>query len=107
MKNSPVMNITKWDEIRLAMYALGDQRPRWRTRDIENGYVCPWDGEWFYHFRQGGYDTIAWVEIEVTSNKQRDLVLERLREIHVPGEVSEHGFIVFGYLQSSRQIDYL
>lgn len=89
------------------MYSLGDQSPRWRTRDIKNGYISPWDGEWFYHFRAGGYKTIEWVEIEVKSNEQRALVLKRLREMHVPGEVSEHGFIVFGYAPIDRALGYL
>jgi hypothetical protein len=101
------MNNTKWDELRLAMYSLGDQRPRWRTRSTTNGYICPWDGEWFYHFREGGYDTIEWVEIEIRSKEQKDLVLEQLRKIHVPGEVSEHGFIVFGYTPAGRPVEYL
>ena len=104
---TPVLNDTKWDELRLAMHGLGAQSPRWRTRDVRSGYVCPWDGEWFHHFRVGGYDTIEWVEIEVTSSRQYDLVLERLRQIHVPGEASEHGFIVYGYVPSGRAIDYL
>jgi len=107
MTRTPVMNNTKWDELRLAMYALGEQSPRWRTRDVENGYVCPWDGEWFYHFRDGGYETVDWVEIEAASIQQRDIVLRRLHEIHVPGEASTQGFIVFGYAPDGRAIEYL
>lgn len=104
---TPVMNDTKWDELRIAMVTLGDRSPRWRTRDVESGYICPWEGKWYYHFREGGYKTIEWVEIEIRSNTQKALVLDCLREIHVPGEVSEHGFIVFGYAPTDRPIAYL
>ena len=35
------MNNTKWEELRAAMYGLDGLRPRWRTKDLESGYVCP------------------------------------------------------------------
>ncbi len=44
-----VMNDTKWDELRLAMYEL-EPSPAYRTKCWENGYIPPWDGEWFHHF---------------------------------------------------------
>ena len=58
-KYHQVMNDTKWEEIRWAMVHYL-KCIRWRTKDIENGYICPWDGEWFYHFRLGGYECIEW-----------------------------------------------
>jgi hypothetical protein len=103
----PVMNDTKWDELRLAMYSLGDLHPKWRTRDIETGYVPEWDGEWFYHFRDGGYDCIEWVEIRVTSAEQDRAVLAALKAIHVPGERTEDGFRVFGYVEPRKSVEYL
>lgn len=102
----PVMNDTKWDEIRLAMYNLGDLRPRWRTKDV-NGYVCQWNGEWFYHFREGGYSTIEWVEIETSSADQDAAVLESLRKIHLPGHRIDQGFRVYGYVQDGAAVDWL
>lgn len=102
----PVMNDTKWDELRLAMYNLGDLRPRWRTKEV-NGYVCHWDGEWFYHFREGGYSTIEWVEIETSSADQDAAVLELLREIHLPGHRTDQGFRVYGYVQDGAAVDWL
>lgn len=106
MSLRPAMNDTKWDELRLAMYSLGPRSPRWRTRDVEKGYESDWDGEWFYLFRAGGYSCIEWVELEITSDEQRDLVLDLLREIHVPGEATDNGFRVYGYLPSDRAVDY-
>ena len=101
------MNDTKWDELRLGMYELGDVSPRWRTRTRRTGYVSNWDREWFYHFREGGYDTIEWVEIATSSSDQHRAVLEVLRRVHVPGEETETGFRVFGYAQAGQAIDYL
>ena len=100
------MNNTKWDELRLAMYSL-EPTPRWRTKDVDSGYESDWDREWFYHFREGGYDTIEWVEIEVPPETERETILKVLRQIHVPGEPTELGFRVFGYSPSGESVDYL
>lgn len=89
----PVMNNTKWDELRLAMYGLDHMSPRWRTKDV-SGYLSEWDGEWFHHFRSGGYDSIEWVEIQVTSPEQDAEVLTRLRKVHVPGQRIDGGYRV-------------
>lgn len=102
-----VMNDSKWNELRLAMYELGPQSPKWRTRDKENGYTCPWEGEWFYHFRNGGYSTIEWVELRIDSPAQREAVLAVLRKVHVPGEETELGFRVWGWVPLGAQIDYI
>lgn len=101
------MNDTKWDEVRLAMYGLGDLRPAWRTRCVENGFVTAWDREWFYHFRDGGYAMIEWVEIKIETDAQCDTVLEALKAIHVPGERTEHGFKVYGHVKIGQPVGYL
>lgn len=103
----PLLNNTKWEEVRLAMYGLGELSPQWRTKDVMNGYVCPWDGEWFYRFRSGGYQSIHWVEIKVDSADQRNAVIDALEKIRVPGTTSEFGFKVFGYASPGESIDYL
>ncbi|HET9216274.1 MAG TPA: DUF6678 family protein [Terriglobia bacterium] len=107
MAHVPVMNNTKWEELRLAMYELGDLSPLWRTRDVENGYQSDWDGEWFYHFRLGGYETIEWVEMKIVSPEQRSAVLSALAAIHVPGELTEHGFRVFGHVPVGKLVEYI
>jgi hypothetical protein len=103
----PLMNDTKWDELRLAMYELAALRPRWRTRDLKSGYICPWDGEWFYHFREGGYAGIEGVELEITSSAQEAAVLGALRQVHVPGHRTEAGFTVYGYAPGDTPLDHL
>ncbi|NVB84594.1 MAG: hypothetical protein HOV81_39835 [Kofleriaceae bacterium] len=79
------MNDTKWEELRLAMYRIEPLPPAWRTRCVENGYVSPWDREWFYHFRDGGYGSIEWVEIKPDSAE------------HLPGLKTDNGFRILGY----------
>jgi hypothetical protein len=103
---NPVMNDTKWDELRRAMYGLGELSPAWRTQDV-SGYLSPWDGEWYYHFREGGYASIEWVEIRVTSPAQHAAVLASLREVHVPGEVVDQVFRVYGYAAVGMAMNYI
>ena len=98
------MNDTKWDEVRLAMYELGELSPRWRTLDVEKGYLCPWDGEWFHHF-YGAYQFIQWVELKVESEVQRHAVRAALAQIHVLGEETETGFKVYGYVADGQAVD--
>jgi hypothetical protein len=103
----PLMNDTKWDELRRAMYELDDLAPRWRARDVENGHLSEWDREWFHHFREGGYRFIQWVEIAVDTVEQRAAVLAELVRIHVPGERTECGYRVFGYVKTGEAVDYI
>ena len=103
----PVMNNTKWDELRLAMYHLAGSSPRWRIRDVESGYESPWDREWFYHFRQGGYDTIEWVEIAADDPEQLSAIQTALANIRVPGNRTDLGFKVYGYISAGTTVDYV
>jgi hypothetical protein len=52
-----VMNNTKWDELRLAMYAI-KPTPRYRCMMI-NGHYSREDAEWFYHFRYSETDPLC------------------------------------------------
>jgi hypothetical protein len=96
----PAMNDTKWNELRLEMYAQKPP-PAWSTLDT-NGYRSPPDRDWFYHFREGGYESILHVDIQVETPTQRELVRSALRKVHVPGEETPEGFRVFGYLQDGQ-----
>ena len=51
------MNNTKWNEIRLAMNDI-PYTVKWRTKDLENGYISQWNADWFYPFMIGGYKII-------------------------------------------------
>jgi hypothetical protein len=103
----PLMNDTKWEELWRAMYELDELTPRWRTQDVKSGHLSEWDREWFYHFRNGGYRFIEWVEIAVDTVEQRAAVLAELARIRVPGESTESGYRVFGYMQTGDGVDYI
>jgi len=102
---TPAMNDTKWEELRLAMYAIRPA-PRWSTLSTEGCRYGP-DGEWYCHFRIGGYDSILHVDIAVDGPDQREEVRAALRRVHVPGVETTDGFRVFGYVESGRFVDYL
>jgi len=96
---NPVMNDTKWAELRLAMDGLGDLRPSWSTKDLSD-YVSPYDTEWFYHLRVGGYLSIEWGDIRIDTSDQDEAVEEALRRMHGPGHRVEGGFRVYGHTQA-------
>lgn len=102
----PLMSNTKWNELRIGMSGLGALAPRFRVRSIRSGRIGDWDGEWFYHFH-GRHEEDEWVEVAVTSDAQRDAVLQVLRSVHVPGVVTECGFRIFGYVPLGTEVEYL
>jgi hypothetical protein len=103
---NPTLNNTKWEELREAMYNLGELTPRWRTRDV-SGYISSWDGDWFYHLGNGGYDSIEWVEIQILSAEQDAAVLALIQQIHLPGQRIERGFRIYGYATDGVTLNYL
>jgi hypothetical protein len=104
---APVLNDTKWDELRLAMYKLGQLSPRFRVKDIEANQAGPWDGEWYYHFREAGYGSMEWVELKLKAESQRDLVATILASINLPGVHTSEGFIVFGHVTPGTPVEYI
>jgi hypothetical protein len=105
----PVMSHTKWDELRLGLYDLGNLAPSYRTKSITNGHVTRWDSEWFYHFRDtdGTYNYCEWVEIRIETPEQDAAVLAVLKTVHVPGHRIEGGFRVYGYSRTGEPLDYI
>jgi Family of unknown function (DUF6678) len=101
-----VMNDTKWEEIRLLMYDYPNNN-QWRTKDIETGFICNWDGEWFYHFMIDGYKHIEWLEIKVKTEEIRKDILDILKSIHVPGEIFDKVIRVYGYVELGKSVDYI
>lgn len=89
------------------MYGLDRLAPRWRTSNVESGYMSEWDREWFYHFRDRGYKSIQWVEIAVDTDEQRNAILRELVRIHVPGERTESGYRIVGYAEIGQAVDYI
>lgn len=102
---NPLMNNTKWDELRLAMYGL-EPPPRWSTCSL-TGYTSPPQREWYYHFRDGGYDDIVYVDIFADTAVHMDGIAVVLREIHVPADEIEGGYRVYGYSSPGQIVSYL
>jgi hypothetical protein len=101
----PVMNNAKWEELRLAMYAI-EAVTTYRCMTI-TGHYSRADAEWFYHFRAGGYDDIQYVDIFADGQPYRDKIRNALKKIHLPGEETEDGFRIYGYAQPGQSLDYL
>ena len=102
-----VTNQTKWREVRDAMYGLGPDHPLFQRKELGERDPWEWDGEWYYHFRLPDYRSMEWVDIRAESPRQRELIRERLRPIHVPGEETETGFRVYGWVKPSQAVDWI
>jgi len=102
-----LMNNTKWDELRLAMYQLGALAPQWRTCCVENGYISEWDREWFYHFQSCSYASIEWVEIKFITYEQEMAVSKAISKIHLPGEKTENCYRIYGYALLGKSVEYV
>jgi hypothetical protein len=74
---------------------------------VDGDELTRWDGEWFYHFRGCGYESIQWVDLRIESSEQREAVRQRLVQIHVPGVVTETGFRVYGWLLPGESAEYI
>lgn len=105
------MNNTKWTEIFKAFYYdvecsedpnLSKMHIQWETKST-NGYIYK-DSTWT-HFGIGMEHNkdIEWLKIYLTP-QNRKIVLDILRQIHVPGEVTENEAIIYGY---RTDVDYI
>ena len=100
-----VMNDTKWDELRTAMYEM-EKSPRWSTLS-DNGFSSRPDREWYYHFREGGYRDIIHVDIFSDDELHHELIRAEIKKINLPGKETKDGFRIFGYVTSGKKVDYL
>lgn len=99
------MNNTKWDQIRVAMVSM-ESSPLWKIIFL-NGNESAVDGEWFYHFSEGGYLDIQYLDILTNSVEQHATVGTILRAIHLPGMETSTGYRILGYADSVSYVDYL
>ncbi len=99
-----VANNTKWQELRTAMLQL-ESPPAFRMMDL-NGHYTPADKEWFYHFSDGGYRTMQWVDLIIDNVHQGHLVRMALQDIGLAGHATDDGFRAFGYVPSGQPIEY-
>lgn len=103
----PVMNDTKWNELRLAMDAMGDDSPHWWSLST-NGYRYGPEGDWVHHFRAGDdYRNIVHIDLHARNPAHRDALRTELRKIKLPGIETERGFRIFGYVEPGQFVDYI
>lgn len=103
-----VANDTKWGELRSAMLDLDhSDQPDFRCKSLESGVLSRWDGEWYYHWQQGGWEWMEWAELSVKTARQRDLVRIILKRIRFAGEETAEGFRIFGYVRNGEPANYI
>ncbi len=91
-------NATKWEELRrLALSMEPAKRPRFRSRHMDTGHLSRWDNEWFYHFRDGGYADIEYVELEFALTID-PFVADQLEAIGLVGVHEGQTVRIYGYL---------
>lgn len=96
-------NDTKWDELRLAMYGK-EGPPQFRCKMLSGHYGNP-DGEWFHHFRDGGYADIEFVDILPRADTDRPEILSHLTAIGLAGHATDQGFRIYGYIRPGQAVD--
>ena len=111
MKGELIMNDTKWTEIFKAFYygiecspdkELSGLQVPWTTKSL-NGFVYS-DSTWT-HFgcSMESNKEIDWLRIELTP-QNRQIVLDILHLMHVPGEILDDFVYVYGY---RTDVDYI
>lgn len=95
-------NDTKWLELRaLVLSFSASNRPKFRSKCITNGYTSKWDGEWFYHFVDGGFKDIEWFELKFEPADCWEM-LRGILEIGLVGEVRDNVLRVYGYVPNGH-----
>jgi hypothetical protein len=102
-----VMNDTKWEELRRLMFDLRPRHPQFQIKDKDRIEPRPWDGEWYYHFRDQGYDSIEYVDLRTPDPAQREQVRDCLRQVHVPGHETADGFRILGWITEGQSVGYI
>lgn len=97
----PVLNDTKWAELRAEMLAAPDgQAPRFRARSVfaPAGWQTSWDGEFYYHLHP--VIDIEWIELKAASE---DWLRVALKRHSIPFSVESGVVRVWGYTRPGSQ----
>lgn len=94
-----VCNHTKWMELRTrALDVETENRPEFRSKYIPNGHISNWDCEWFYHFRDGGFEGLEWIELRGRILQHKPFQ-NQIEEIGFVGRKERSTLQLFGYLR--------
>lgn len=97
-----VCNGSCWRQLRGLMLRLDpEDRPEFRSRCIENGYVSPWDGEWFHHFSAGGWADLEWIELRGEAMRDPE-VFGKIVSIQFVGAFSGNNLRLYGYVKAGE-----
>ena len=101
------MNSTKWNEISHKFWDIERNENilvEWDVKFINYDYVENYERTWS-HFGSDMVDhtQIEWLKIRLTP-ENRTRVIEVLKAVHAPGEVTEDAAFVYGY---RTDVDYI
>jgi len=98
-----VCNNTKWSELREAMLGIPEeQRPK-RRSVVLDGFESDYDGEWYYHFRDGGYDELRHIDVKSPNDVIDAAVLLAIRKLHLAASrVGPNIWRIFGYVADTN-----
>lgn len=68
---------------------------------MTNDHISEWDGEWYYHFIEGGFKDIEWFELEFKTVNCAEF-FGRLIQIGLIGEVRDKSLRIYGYVHDDR-----
>ena len=105
-EKTSVMNNTKWQELRIGTLQ-SKARVHFRGKDLETGSIGQWDCEWHYHFSLNGHDSTEWIELRPDTEEERRTVEDILRTYHIPVELRDGLYRIYGYADDTSRITYL
>jgi hypothetical protein len=100
------MNIPKWEELRLAMLSF-ERQPPWRTRDAEKGMNHPGTPNGSITSASAAFTPQSGLRLPHRVPSTFRKLKEALARLHVPGERTEDGFKVYGFIPIGKALDYV
>lgn len=100
----PVLNHTKWAELRAEMLAAPQgQCPRFRGRSVfaPEGFCTEWDGEFYFHMYPVA--DLEWIDLQASS---QDWLRAALRRHSIPYSLEAGIVRVWGYTRPGSQPDW-
>ncbi|WP_367619321.1 DUF6678 family protein [Paraburkholderia sp. SEWSISQ10-3 4] len=97
----PVMNHTKWAELRAAMLSASREMAlQFRGRSVfaPPGFCTEWDGEFYYHLQPVA--DLEWIELR---SKSEVWLRDTLRRWSIPYSVEAGVIRVWGYTRPGTQ----
>jgi Family of unknown function (DUF6678) len=101
-----VMNNTKWQELRLGILQ-SNTRIWFRGKNLDSEAIGQWDCEWYHHFDLGGHEATEWYELRADTDEGKRAIEAVLRTYHIPVEMRDGIYRIYGYVDDTSDINYL